>query len=173
DLTPISSWISTENTTIMVLMILISFFTLIYLMNLFIGIISNLIRDKDIRNISYLILIAEILNEVELFYMLPHQRRKENWFPNTIFYGCHTYKLREHIIDIQNKGIKPYLSKNLKIVLQLPEEQPDIKQMEDIIIKQAKDIEDLKTTIDDIKSSQDKAFKDIEKSIINIVNKLE
>ncbi|CAG8799923.1 16608_t:CDS:2, partial [Racocetra persica] len=26
-----------------------------------------------------------ILSEIELFYMLPHQRRKNNWFPELIF----------------------------------------------------------------------------------------
>ncbi|CAG8452319.1 1779_t:CDS:2 [Scutellospora calospora] len=169
DLTPISSWISNENIEIMLLMIVVSFFTLIYLMNLFIGIISNLISDDENRNISYLILIAEILDEIELSYMLPHQRRKENWFPYTFFYGCHTYELREHIINIQNNkstGFMPYLSNNLKEALKPFEEQTDYKQIKNIITTHAE-------TIDEIKKSYDKAFKNLEELINNISNKLD
>ncbi|RIB19686.1 hypothetical protein C2G38_1247405 [Gigaspora rosea] len=83
DKNPISAWVTTENSEIvmiMLLMIIISFFMLIYLMNLFIGILSNLISSSDSR-VDYLALKGEIIEEIELFYMLPHQRRKENWFP--------------------------------------------------------------------------------------------
>ncbi|RIB28676.1 hypothetical protein C2G38_1396443 [Gigaspora rosea] len=47
DLTPISLWVSNNNTIVMILMVFFSFFILIYLMNLFIGILSNLINDTD------------------------------------------------------------------------------------------------------------------------------
>ncbi|CAG8493585.1 9961_t:CDS:2 [Gigaspora rosea] len=51
--------------------------------------------------------------------MLPHQRRKENWFPYVI------------IQDIGKGYGKPYISKNLNEVVRLPEEQPSLKQIED------------------------------------------
>ncbi|RIB28680.1 hypothetical protein C2G38_1396557 [Gigaspora rosea] len=85
DLTPVSLWISNNDTILMLLIILFSFFILIYLMNLFIGILSNLINDTN-SHASYLALKREILREIELFYLLPHQRRKNNWFPNIFFY---------------------------------------------------------------------------------------
>ncbi|KAF0534064.1 hypothetical protein F8M41_010236 [Gigaspora margarita] len=125
DSTPISTWISNENIVIMILMIIVSFFMLIYLMNLFIGILSDLISNED-NEIAYWALKNEIIEEIELLYMLPHQRRKENWFPFVIFYECHTDKLHAHIKDIQNDNWsgynKPIFSKNLEEILQLNEE---------------------------------------------------
>ncbi|RIB26610.1 hypothetical protein C2G38_2138227 [Gigaspora rosea] len=125
DSTPISSWISSENAIIMLLMIMVSFFILIYLVNLFIGILSELISNEK-NDIAYLVLKSEIIEEIETFYLLPHQRRKENWFPSIIFYECDTIKLRKHIKDIQSDKWagyqKPYFSQNLKEVLQLDEE---------------------------------------------------
>ncbi|KAF0524640.1 transient receptor potential cation channel subfamily a member 1-like [Gigaspora margarita] len=78
-----------------------------------------------------------IIAEIELLYMLPHQRRKENWFPYVIFYECHVIKLRDHAMDIQKDKwsgyIKPYISKNLSETLLLPVEQPSLKKIEDDI----------------------------------------
>ncbi|PKK80605.1 hypothetical protein RhiirC2_723970 [Rhizophagus irregularis] len=54
-------------------------------MNLFIGLLNNAI-EKDHDRISYLMLKAEIIAEIELFYMLPYQRRKNDWFPEVMYY---------------------------------------------------------------------------------------
>ncbi|RIB30784.1 hypothetical protein C2G38_2136209 [Gigaspora rosea] len=114
------------------MMITVSFFMLIYLMNLFIGIISNLVSNEN-NDIAFLALKREIIIEIELLYMLPHQRRKENWFPYVIFYECQTVKLREHVMDIQkDKWLgyrKPFVSENLNDVLHLPEEPPSLKHV--------------------------------------------
>ncbi|KAF0461569.1 transient receptor potential cation channel subfamily a member 1-like [Gigaspora margarita] len=80
DTDPISFWISNENVVIMILMIIVSFFMLIYLMNLFIGILSDIVSNGN-NDTAYLALKREIIIEIELLYMLPYQRRKENWFP--------------------------------------------------------------------------------------------
>ncbi|CAG8710934.1 10015_t:CDS:2, partial [Scutellospora calospora] len=93
DTTPISNWDLDSNSTLLILTIVFSFVATIYLINLILGILSNEISGS---RESFLSLRAEVLEEIELFYMLPHQRRKENWFPYVIFYECHTLTLREH-----------------------------------------------------------------------------
>ncbi|CAG8506102.1 8875_t:CDS:2, partial [Scutellospora calospora] len=120
DSTPITSWVSNENIIIMLLMILFSFFIIIYLMNLFIGILGNLINEADNRQ-AYLAIKREILVEIELFYLLPYQKRKYNWFPETFFYQVHITKVRELIQDIKsdswNKSTKPFISKAVLDIL--------------------------------------------------------
>src|SRR3954452_13828099 len=92
------------------LFFLFTFFTVIYLMNLFIGLLSNaiegfnkyeeflllkaqvsifIIKLLSIKIFNYIeeILIAillykKIIMEIELFYMLPYQRHKKEWFPD-------------------------------------------------------------------------------------------
>ena len=64
---------STNNAIIVILMILFSFLIVIYLMNLFIGLL-NMAIERDNDRASYLIHKAEILAEIELFYLLPYQR---------------------------------------------------------------------------------------------------
>ncbi|KAF0536923.1 transient receptor potential cation channel subfamily a member 1-like [Gigaspora margarita] len=162
DSTPISLWVSNENIMIMLLMLMVSFFLLIYLMNLFIGILSNLISNED-NYVAYLTLKSDIIEEIELFYMLPHQRRKQNWFPFIIFYECHIIKLREHIMGIQAKWTgykKPYISKALNEILHLPEEPPSLSliysrigRFEDNIEKMIQDLSILKQDIKELKES--------------------
>ncbi|GET53625.1 hypothetical protein GLOIN_2v1561085 [Rhizophagus irregularis DAOM 181602=DAOM 197198] len=51
-----------------------------------------------IDNPSIAILIkAEILAEIELFYLLPHQRRWQTWFPEVIYYYADVDKTRIEI----------------------------------------------------------------------------
>ncbi|KAF0502925.1 transient receptor potential cation channel subfamily a member 1-like [Gigaspora margarita] len=169
DSTPISLWVSNENIMIMLLILIVSFFLLIYLMNLFIEILSNLVSNEN-NYVAYLVLKCEIIEEIELLYMLPHQRRKENWFPYVIFYECVTIKLREHIMDILKdkwSGYeKPYISKNLNDVLLLPEKQSSFNEIEGTIKKRfvdqlhtlkeiEKKIEDLPVLKQDIKELKD------------------
>ena len=52
-------------------------------MNLFIGLLNLAIEKEDYRA-SYLVLKAEILAEIELFYLLPLQRRWRTWFPEVM-----------------------------------------------------------------------------------------
>ncbi|CAG8434906.1 7160_t:CDS:2 [Scutellospora calospora] len=146
DTSPISYWDLDSNPTLLLITMIFSFVATIYLMNLFIGLLSNAIGDTSTSE-AFLILKAEVLEEIELLYMLPHQRRKENWFPFVIFYECRTIELREYVIDIQKnwKGYKkPYFSKNLTDVLLLPKEQPDLAQIDDQMKKQAESIKELK-----------------------------
>ncbi|KAF0431422.1 transient receptor potential cation channel subfamily a member 1-like [Gigaspora margarita] len=54
DSTPVSEWVSNEDIIIMTLMMLFSFFILTYLMNLFIGILGNLLGDNKDNHLAYL-----------------------------------------------------------------------------------------------------------------------
>ncbi|CAG8850951.1 28046_t:CDS:1, partial [Racocetra persica] len=58
DTTPISLWDLDNNPTLLLLTIIFSFGTTIYLMNLFIGLLSNAISDTQTKE-AYLILRAE------------------------------------------------------------------------------------------------------------------
>ncbi|RIB00418.1 hypothetical protein C2G38_1207850 [Gigaspora rosea] len=80
DSTYLPTWSLIENPTLAFLIIFFSFFTIIYLMNLFIGLLSNFIDETNTKEM-FLLQRAKILAEIELFYMLPYQRRKNNWFP--------------------------------------------------------------------------------------------
>ncbi|GBC10634.1 hypothetical protein RclHR1_00980011 [Rhizophagus clarus] len=94
---------STNNTIIIVLMILFSFLIVIYLMNLFIGLLNTSIeRDND--RASYLVQKAEILAEIELFYLLPFQRRWKHWFPEVIHYKVRRDITRKYVSEAIKNG---------------------------------------------------------------------
>ncbi|RIB00479.1 hypothetical protein C2G38_2051626 [Gigaspora rosea] len=111
------------------------------------------------ENIMIMLLMLMIIKDREMLYMLPHQRRKENWFPFVIFYECHITKLREHIMGIQDKWTgykKPYISKALNEILHLPEEPliyNRIERFEDKIEKKIEDLSVLKLDIKELKES--------------------
>ncbi|CAB4399144.1 unnamed protein product [Rhizophagus irregularis] len=65
-------------------------------MNLLIGLLNNAI-EEDNNRVSYLIQKAEILAEIELFYLLPQQRRWQTWFPEVIHYYANVDKTRIEI----------------------------------------------------------------------------
>jgi hypothetical protein len=64
-------------------MAIFSFLIVIYLMNLFIGLLNMAIEEDNERS-SYLAQKAEVIAEIELFYLLPHQRRWRTWFPEVM-----------------------------------------------------------------------------------------
>ncbi|RGB34552.1 hypothetical protein C1646_668454 [Rhizophagus diaphanus] len=98
DSSSFTKWSPTaDNALLMILMVLFSFLIVIYLMNLFIGIL-NMNIEKDYDRGSYLVQKAEILAEIELFYLLPFQRRWVDWFPDVINY--------EARMDIAQKYVK-------------------------------------------------------------------
>ncbi|KAF0524645.1 hypothetical protein F8M41_015097 [Gigaspora margarita] len=161
DSTPISSWISSENFVIMLLMTIASFIIVIYLMNILIGVLCDVAINED-NNLAYLALKREIIIQIELLYMLPYQRRRNDWFPFFIFYKCDVGKLHLQIRAIQKgkwSGYKePYVSNAINEILHLPEEQPTPKQVVDNIkdlqrlsSKQIMNINELKESIEDIK----------------------
>ncbi|GBC46124.2 hypothetical protein GLOIN_2v1841250 [Rhizophagus irregularis DAOM 181602=DAOM 197198] len=85
DRNSLTSWPLDNNPVMAVLMGLFSFVIVIYLMNLFIGLLNMAIQEDNNRA-SYLAQKAEILKEIELFYLFSNQRRWSHWFPDIIYY---------------------------------------------------------------------------------------
>ncbi|EXX62512.1 hypothetical protein GLOIN_2v502738 [Rhizophagus irregularis DAOM 181602=DAOM 197198] len=97
----LSNWTYNDNSTLAILVVLFSLLIVVYLMNLFIRLL-NIAIEKD--KVSYLIQKAEIIAEIELFYLLPHQRRWYAWFPEVIHYYASVDKTREKIKEMISKG---------------------------------------------------------------------
>ncbi|CAB5356857.1 unnamed protein product [Rhizophagus irregularis] len=60
--------------------------------------------EKDNDRVSYLMQKAEILAEIELFYLLPRQKRWQTWFPEVIHYYADVDKTRIEIERLIEKG---------------------------------------------------------------------
>ncbi|GBB84654.1 hypothetical protein RclHR1_11220003 [Rhizophagus clarus] len=102
-LSPWAPEATAENTILFILMALFSFLIVIYLMNLIIGLL-NMSIEKVNDKASYLIQKAEVIVEIELFYLLPHQRRWISWFPEVIYYSIMVERARAHVKEAINKG---------------------------------------------------------------------
>ncbi|CAB4376033.1 unnamed protein product [Rhizophagus irregularis] len=59
--------------------------------------------DSNNERVSYLKQKAEILTEIELFYLLPNQRRWKSWFPEVIYYYANIDKLEKKIDNVDGK----------------------------------------------------------------------
>ncbi|RGB39334.1 hypothetical protein C1646_812042 [Rhizophagus diaphanus] len=117
DPSALSNWSYLNNPPLVILIVLFSFLIVVYLMNLFIGLLNNAI-NKDYNRVSYLIQKAEILAEIELFYLLPHQRRWKEWFPEVIHYRAKIDDVRKEVKkmmdqDEWNTNAFPELKDNL------------------------------------------------------------
>ncbi|POG69468.1 hypothetical protein GLOIN_2v1626983 [Rhizophagus irregularis DAOM 181602=DAOM 197198] len=123
DSSALSNWPYTENPSIAVLIVLFSLLVVVYLMNLLIGLL-NIAIEEDNNRVSYLMQKAEILAEIELFYLLPNQRRWQTWFPEVIHYYADVDKTRVEIKRLIKEGewdTKEFIEmrKNLFKVLQI------------------------------------------------------
>ncbi|PKK75026.1 hypothetical protein RhiirC2_774130 [Rhizophagus irregularis] len=76
---------------------------IIYLMNLFIGLL-NMSIERDNDRASYLVQKAEILTEIELFILFPFQRRWKHWFPEVIHYKVRKDVMRKYVREAVNNG---------------------------------------------------------------------
>ncbi|PKY17426.1 hypothetical protein RhiirB3_467953 [Rhizophagus irregularis] len=103
DSSVLSNWSYKNNPPLVILMVSFSFLIVVYLMNLFIGLL-NMAIEKDKDRVSYLIQKAEILAEIELFYLLPYQRRWQTWFPEVIYYYANVDKTREKVKQMISNG---------------------------------------------------------------------
>ncbi|CAB4447022.1 unnamed protein product [Rhizophagus irregularis] len=101
DSSALSNWSYTDNPSLAILVVLFSLLIVVYLMNLFIGLL-NMAIDKDNDRVSYLMLKAQILAEIELFYLLPYQRRWPAWFPDVIYYYANEDKTRKKIKEMMD-----------------------------------------------------------------------
>ncbi|GBC04784.1 hypothetical protein RclHR1_05870008 [Rhizophagus clarus] len=112
DRNSLSAWTPNDNPLMITLMIVFSFVVVVYLMNLFIGLL-NMAIEADNDRASYLAQKALILTEIELFYLFPHQRR---W--KTCYYYADVDKTRQTIKKLENeeswgKNYFPEMRKNL------------------------------------------------------------
>ncbi|POG69394.1 hypothetical protein GLOIN_2v1627227 [Rhizophagus irregularis DAOM 181602=DAOM 197198] len=103
DSSALSNWTYTENPSIAILIVLFSLLVVVYLMNLLIGLL-NIAIEEDNNRVSYLMQKAEILAEIELFYLLPNQRRWHTWFPEVIHYYADVDKARVEIKRLIKEG---------------------------------------------------------------------
>ncbi|PKY47715.1 hypothetical protein RhiirA4_544152 [Rhizophagus irregularis] len=103
DSSALSNWEYTDNPSIAILIVLFSLLVVVYLVNLLIGLL-NMAIEKDNNKVSYLIQKAEILAEIELFYLLPHQKRWQTWFPEVIHYYADADKTRIEIERLIENG---------------------------------------------------------------------
>ncbi|CAG8543361.1 15512_t:CDS:2 [Funneliformis caledonium] len=99
DSSALTPWPYKDNKILVLLMVSFSFLVVIYLMNLFIGLLNNEI-EKDNNKVSYLLQKARILAEIELFYLLPYQRRRESWFPDVIYYHADVDVVRRRVNEL-------------------------------------------------------------------------
>ncbi|CAG8648480.1 647_t:CDS:2 [Funneliformis caledonium] len=84
DSNALPNWEYRDNSQLTILMVLFSLLIAVYLMNLLVGLLSNAIEDNN--RASYFMQKAKKLAEIELFYLLPNQRRWKTWFPDVIYY---------------------------------------------------------------------------------------
>ncbi|PKC58469.1 hypothetical protein RhiirA1_445785 [Rhizophagus irregularis] len=103
DSSALSNWTYKDNPSLVILIVLFSLLVVVYLMNLLIGLLNNAI-EKDNNKASYLVQKAEIQAEIELLYLLPHQRRWHKWFPEIIYYYADADKVRQKIKEMINEG---------------------------------------------------------------------
>ncbi|GET00432.1 hypothetical protein GLOIN_2v1841250 [Rhizophagus clarus] len=101
DKNSLDAW-SPDNTIIIVLMVIFTSVIVVYLMNLFIGLL-NMAIEKDQDRAFYLAQKAEILKDIELFYLFPYQRRRTDWFPDIIYYYANVNEVRKKLQN-ERKG---------------------------------------------------------------------
>ncbi|CAB4411304.1 unnamed protein product [Rhizophagus irregularis] len=121
----LSSFTYREYPTMTVLLVTFTFFTVIYLMNLFIGLLNLAIGDYNKKE-EYLLQKAKIIMEIELFYMLPWQRNNKKWFPNWIYYDLPVTEARKLINAIDNEqtvfNYPPLISEELRNLVVLTDD---------------------------------------------------
>lgn len=127
DSSAVSSWSLVNNWTLTFLLVIFSFFTTIYLLNLFISLLGDAI-NQTYNEESFLQLRGEILAEIELFWMLPHQRRKKNWFPEILYYKASVHELKKYIKNLKDENEDENLQNLLSEIKEIVEFKDDFKK---------------------------------------------
>ncbi|CAJ0835283.1 11140_t:CDS:2 [Entrophospora sp. SA101] len=107
------AWELQKNSYLTVLVVAFSFIVVVYLMNLFIGLLGNEIQHYNTKE-AFLAQKAKI----ELFYLLPNQRHWRNWFPDILSYNAPIddicKKIKEADDSNENGEDLPYISDKLR-----------------------------------------------------------
>ncbi|CAJ0858464.1 6851_t:CDS:2 [Entrophospora sp. SA101] len=127
------SWPLQDDPYLATLVFVFSFIVVIYLMNLFIGLLSNEIEKYDIQE-AFLAQKAKIIAEIELFYLLPNQRRWRDWFPDILAYSVPVDDIVKKIKEIDDSNedpdYLPFISNQLRSMVDRP--RPDKHRLEQI-----------------------------------------
>ncbi|CAJ0908832.1 2849_t:CDS:2 [Entrophospora sp. SA101] len=106
-----------DDAYLILLMVAFSFIVVVYLMNLFIGLLGNEIEHYDTKE-AFWFQKAKVITEIELFYLLPNQRRWRTWFPDILSYNVPIDDIRKEIkkADDSNNGEEnpPYIPDRLR-----------------------------------------------------------
>ncbi|KAF0412140.1 transient receptor potential cation channel subfamily a member 1-like [Gigaspora margarita] len=106
------------------------------------SILGNLLEDDKDHHLAYLKLKKEILEKIELFYLLPSQKKNYKWFPYTFYYSVHISELRKFISDINSsdwkESTKPIITKIMKLIREEKQES-DADKIHKIYEKQESD----------------------------------
>ncbi|CAG8626977.1 1537_t:CDS:2 [Funneliformis caledonium] len=153
DSSAFSSWSVQENPFMAILLTMFSFMIVVYLMNLFIGLLNLEIEES---RASSLVLLqkARILAEIELFLLLPHQRRWHHWFPDTIYYEMPIEEVRQMIIKIIESppsDNKPFISNKLRKLVDLKEREETIDYKKLIIDMKDDFTKQMESRLDEIR----------------------
>ncbi|PKY49663.1 hypothetical protein RhiirA4_545423 [Rhizophagus irregularis] len=181
----LSPWTYRKNHTMSILLITFTFFTVIYLMNLFIGLLNLAIDDYNNEE-EFLLQKAKIIVEIELFYMLSSQKYNKNWFPDWIYYDIPVTEVRKLINAINNNKTEfnyfPFISKELKELVAIDDEIREENLKENKTKKELKEeLEQMKNllnviienlNIDKGKNKDDNNIKDNNSNIIEDDNNI-
>ncbi|POG75859.1 hypothetical protein GLOIN_2v1561207 [Rhizophagus irregularis DAOM 181602=DAOM 197198] len=144
DSSALSNWAYIDNPSIAVLIFLFSLLIVVYLMNLLIGLL-NMAIEEDNNRVSYLIQKAEILAEIELFYLFPFQRRWQSWFPEVIHYYADVDKTRREVERFIKNGewdTKEFTEMREKLLKELQINHNPIDN--EVILKKLEELDDKK-----------------------------
>ncbi|CAI2175635.1 9470_t:CDS:2 [Funneliformis geosporum] len=103
-------WSYQENPFMTILLLMFSFLVVIYLMNLFIGLL-NLEIEGNRTHFLFTLQKAKMMAEIELFLLLPNQRRWIHWFPDIIIYQMPIGDVQQKIMDIDNNQVSYHFTK--------------------------------------------------------------
>ncbi|CAG8601004.1 28361_t:CDS:2, partial [Racocetra persica] len=82
---------------------------------------------------SFLHLRGEILAEIELFWMLPHQRRKKTWFPEALYYEASVYELKKYVKNLKDEQEDEILQNLLPKIKEIAEFKDDDEILKNLL----------------------------------------
>ncbi|PKC75177.1 hypothetical protein RhiirA1_504889 [Rhizophagus irregularis] len=103
----LTNWSYLNNPPHVILIVLFSLLVVVYLMNLFIGLLNNEIQANNNRA-AYFMQKAQVLAEIELFYLLPLQRRWKEWFPEVMHYYANVDDIQKVIREMKPNKWKSF-----------------------------------------------------------------
>ncbi|CAJ0903122.1 12258_t:CDS:2 [Entrophospora sp. SA101] len=121
---------------------------------------DNQIENRNIDE-AFFAQKAKIISDIELFYLLPNQRRWREWFPDIIYYWAPVEDIQKKIREIDSSDSKfpPFISKELRKMANAHKED-----------KNKIDLKGIEKNLEN-KLEQSKAdIKEIEKNLENKLN---